>query len=191
MPIPDFDLNRVLPPHLGNPTLQAELSPYAATTVELCHAFATSPDRIKILQGYIRLRQVFQTSGLVEGFQLLDGSFLEDIEALENRPPEDIDVATFYWGFSLAAQQQLIANLPELVDHSKLKGAYMVDHYFVDAGVHPAVTVELSQYWYGLFSHRRDRLWKGMLRIELNTPNDDALASVLLGQRSAPQVVSK
>jgi hypothetical protein len=36
MPIPPFDLNLVLPPHLGDPTVLDELSPYPCTTVELC-----------------------------------------------------------------------------------------------------------------------------------------------------------
>ncbi|HEX9784266.1 MAG TPA: hypothetical protein VGA56_16255 [Opitutaceae bacterium] len=45
---------------------------------------------------------------------------------------------------------------------------------------HPILTVEWTRSWTGLFSHRRDGIWKGMLRIDLNTPAEDTKASALL-----------
>jgi hypothetical protein len=43
-------------------------------------------------------------------------------------------------------------------------------------GHNPFLTVEMARYWSSLFSHRRDRIWKGMLRIDLNTPLQDIQA---------------
>ena len=43
-------------------------------------------------------------------------------------------------------------------------------------GFAPAITVEQTRYWSLLFSHNRQAVWKGMLRIELNTPTEDQQA---------------
>ena len=85
MPIPNFDHNNVLPPHLGNPTNRADLSPYSCSILELCHRFSTSNQRIQILKNFVTFRQRMNAMNIVKGFQWLDGSFLEDIEAAESR----------------------------------------------------------------------------------------------------------
>jgi hypothetical protein len=76
-----------------------------------------------------------------------------------------------------------LATKPELLVHAHVKGTYSVDHYWVSIGSDPVFLVEQTRYWYGLFSHRRDRVWKGMLVIDLiNTADDDA-ARVALGSQ--------
>ena len=80
MPIPAFNHNLVLPPHLGNPAAIGDLSPYSCTTLELCQRFGTTPERRAILGRYLDFRERMATEGLTNGFQWLDGSFLEDIE---------------------------------------------------------------------------------------------------------------
>lgn len=55
------------------------------------------------------------------------------------------------------------------------------DHFLVPLGSAPRVLVDLSKYWYGLFSHRRDRVWKGMLAVALADRSDDAAANSALG----------
>lgn len=182
MPIPPFDLNSVLPPHLGNPTKLEQVSPYRTTTVELVQRFATSPERVKILSGLLGLRKALRDRGMIEGFQLLDGSFLEDVEKAESRAPNDIDVATFFWNLSQDQISALINAVPDIRNHDQVKTHFLVDHYLVNASAAPNIVVEMSQYWYGLFSHRRDNLWKGMLRIELNTPEDDLKAGAYLSE---------
>jgi hypothetical protein len=42
------------------------------------------------------------------------------------------------------------------------------------------VTVDLTRYWILLFSHNRLGVWKGMLKVELNTPDHDAAARLEL-----------
>lgn len=54
--------------------------------------------------------------------------------------------------------------------------SFNLDHYCLDAGYDAAVTLEQTRYWMLLFSHNREGVWKGMLRIELNTPADDKAA---------------
>lgn len=176
MPIPPFDHNLVTPPHSGDPTLIGDLSPYPSTTLELCQQFGTSPERRNILSGFLDFREQLTSKGLTTGFQWLDGSFLEDVETREGRPPKDLDVVTVYWGYSLAFQQQVTANLPEFADPSLAKVNFFLDHYPFDAGHRPETTVELARYWISLFSHNRLAVWKGMLRVELNTAADDSAA---------------
>jgi hypothetical protein len=187
MPIPPFDgILNVLPPHLGNPTRPAELSPYVCTAEELCQRFATSPARKEILDGFLRLRQELMRLG-IEGFQWLDGSFLEDIETQESRNPVDIDVVTFISRpDNEVAITAILSARRELWYKPQVKSTFRADHFLVPLCCEPETLVESTRYWYGLFSHRRDpdRVWKGMLRIELAATDDDNPAWQVL--RSTP-----
>jgi hypothetical protein len=182
MPIPPFDHNLVLPPHLGNPTQRSELSPYPCTTVELCQQFGNSPERRRILELFLEFRERLVSTGLANGFQWLDGSFLEDIEKRENRPPKDLDVVTVYWGYDIPFQQQLKSKFPEFSNPKLAKINFSLDHYPFDASYSPETTVEMSRYWISLFSHNRLAIWKGMLRVELNTVADDLAARAELAK---------
>jgi hypothetical protein len=173
--IPSFDYNLVIPPHIGNPTVSNQLSPYPTDTLQLCQRFATSPERIAILRGLLAFRQRLHYEGLLNGIQWLDGSFLEDIEKREHRPPRDIDVVTFYWGYDFAFQQQMMTAFPEFVRSSLSKAAFSVDHYPVDSSYVPQI-IELTRYWTQLFSHNRLGVWKGMLSLQLNTATIDQSA---------------
>ncbi|MDY0781274.1 DUF6932 family protein [Tenacibaculum sp. IB213877] len=173
MPIPNFDHNNVLPPHLGNPTQRTHLSPYTCTILELCHKFSTSKERIEILKGLIDFRKKMTKNGIIHGFQWIDGSFIEDIEKIENRPPKDIDAVTFYGGIPQNVQINLNANFPEFISPTLSKNKYKVDHYAVDYTYNPNVTVEMTRYWLQLFTHNRNSIWKGILKLEINTPIDD------------------
>lgn len=186
MPVPAFDHNSVLPPHLGNPAIPAHLSPYPATTVELCQTLGTTPERRVILERFLQFRAQLTAAGLVNGFQWIDGSFVEDIEATANRPPNDLDVVTVYWGYDIAFQQQVFAAFPEVANPILSKANFSVDHYVVDASFSPPFTVEWTRYWISLFSHNRVSVWKGMVRVNLNTPGDDATAANFLAAQPAP-----
>lgn len=174
--IPKFDHNLVLPPHLGNPSKIEDLSPYKCTSVEFCERFATSVERIKILIGFIEFREKLHKYGLVNGFQWLDGSFLEDVENREKRPPNDLDLVTIYWGYELFFLNNLMEKFPEFGDNILSKKEYFLDHYLFDAHSPPEFTIYYIRYWLQFFSHNRDAVWKGMLQISLNTPTDDEKA---------------
>jgi hypothetical protein len=186
MPIPAFDHNQVLPPHLGNPALPSRLSPYSATSIELVQRFGTTKDRINILKGFLNFRQELQRNGLHNGFQWLDGSFLEDIEKQEARSPRDLDLVTIYWGYDVAFQNNLVRSFPAFGDRNSAKTDYSLDHFPFDAGNNPLKTVELTRYWVQLFTHNRNKVWKGMVRIELNTSGDDLTAMEILNSIIIP-----
>ncbi len=157
MTIPAFDkILNVLPPHLGDPTSLADHSPYPCTMSELCERFATSAKRREILKGSLTLRSQLFDLG-INGFQWLDGSFLEDIEAQAARDPGDIDVVTFVTSPpDLEALTVIAGSNSWLLDPIHTKANYYVDHFLVSLGAAPRTLIEISRYWYGLFSHRRD-----------------------------------
>ncbi len=94
--IPAWNSAGVLPPIRPNaPGSSPDRSPYVVDLAVLVDRFATSTERMAILDGLLRFRAALHAAGITSGFQWLDGSFLEQVEALEGRAPRDIDVVTF------------------------------------------------------------------------------------------------
>jgi hypothetical protein len=146
----------------------------------LCERFATTAERRALLDGFLRFRELLAQAGFTRGFQWHDGSFLENVEAEESRAPRDLDIVTFYIPPDPNFNGRIAAAFPILADPSRVKRDYGLDHYFLDAAKDPMLTVEGTRYWAGLFSHRRDGTWKGMLRIDLSTPAEDTEARAYL-----------
>lgn len=91
--IPQMNAAHFLPPFLGhNPGQRLWTSPYPASISEVVERFATSPTRVILLHGLLSYRDALRAAGLSEGYQWLDGSFVEDIEWQQHRPPRDIDM---------------------------------------------------------------------------------------------------
>ena len=173
--IPNFNISSVLPPFVGaDPTLPALCSPYESSMSAFIQRFGTSPERIDILRGFLAYRSQLNKVGITSGFQILDGSFVEDCEKIRNRPPNDIDMVTFsYLPIAGVNVSTFVQTNLELFDQNLAKNKYKCDAYFIDLGKDSRLIVEDSFYWYGLFSHQRDtNLWKGMVRIPLMS--DDA-----------------
>jgi len=114
--------------------------------------------------------------GITQGFQWLDGSFLENIEVSEGRDPRDLDVVTFYSGSDSPDSLDILRLFPEFSSASSSKTKYHLDHYAVDFTFAPLVTVEATRYWIQLFTHNRTGVWKGILQLPLNTDSDDQAA---------------
>jgi len=189
MPIPPFNGSGLLPPFLLDPTYRAGGSPYSATIVELVGRFSTSPERLAILDGLIRFRADLHVFGITQGFQWIDGSFVENIDA--TRAPKDVDVVTFFQRpLPLRLTSDLSVALAKNADlfyspRTKLK--YMTDAYFVDLDVDGTSIVSQTRYWFDLFSHRRgDQHRKGMLEIPLGTLADDSEAAKMLKMGGDP-----
>jgi hypothetical protein len=169
MPVPDFNSSGVIPPHLGDPTILQQISPYPVSSLEVCEKFSFSEDRRIILLGWLELRAAIRLAGYTHGFQWLDGSFLEDVENRQSRSPGDIDVVSF-----LHSPSAPVILPPTLTDHDATKNQFNVDHFVVPLNWNGEIIVEHSRFWCGLFSHRReDGVWKGMLRVDLGTNADD------------------
>ncbi len=172
--IPKWDISGVLPPILpGEPGHSSNRSPYKVELSEVVEKFSTSPERRKIIQGLLEYRHELYLIGITSGFQWLDGSFLENIEVQESRPPNDIDVVSFFHlpdGFN---QQLLKSKHGELFTPEQTKLRFHVDAYpYILGQDTSAYHVRMISYWYSMWSHRRDGVWKGFIQVDLSESKD-------------------
>lgn len=189
--IPAFTTSGVLPPFTGDSAAQgANASPYKVAMTDIVSRFATSIERITILEGLLAYREKLRIVGFTEGFQWIDGSFVEDCESANNRgrAPADVDIVTYVYrplssqGNGYMKNDELMpivmAN-PDLFNPKQSKSAYHCDAYHVDLCIPSDMLVEKTAYWFGLFSHSRvSNLWKGILSVSMNS--DDAAARAIL-----------
>jgi len=182
--IPAWNSSAVLPPvRPGQPGHSPDRSPYSAPLSEVVQRFATSLDRIAILRGLLAYRNELARVGIIDGFQWLDGSFMENKELLLNEPPSDVDVVTF---FTLPAgiidERTFVAQNPDLFYPSQSKLRFHVDAYAMLIGNALEVyDIQQISYWYSMWSHRRNGLWKGFVRVDIS-PKEDQIAKALLDQ---------
>ncbi|KPZ34759.1 hypothetical protein AN901_204072 [Pseudomonas syringae pv. theae] len=180
--IPLWNHQGVIPPiDEQNPT-SFERAPYPTDLKQVVERFSTSLERCEVLEGFLSHRSEMHRMGIVSGIQWLDGSFMENVEMLENRPPNDMDVVTFA-DVSANVQQSLSAgDVQKLTDVDWIKATYKVDFYINLLSDPPETLIELAAYWYSMWSHRRSQQWKGFLSVKLDASQDQA-ASDLLGIR--------
>lgn len=184
--LPSWDERGLLPPvRPGADGTSPDRSPYRTTILEVTRCFSMSAERRKILRGFLALRSKLYELGFSEGFQWLNGSFFEHVEATLGRPPGDIDVVTFTKLGTEASQLALIEAAPDLFYPRLAKQKYLVDHYFSGLGEEmQRMDVRWVAYWYSMWSHRRDNQWKGFVEISLDTAGDAGALALLDTQES-------
>lgn len=173
MSIPEWNTAGVIPPiRPGAEGHSPDRSPYPTTMTELVLCYSTTPERRAILDGLLRYRAALHAIGLTRGFQWVDGSFLEETEVLEDRAPNDVDVVTFFeLPNGMAGQEGLLEAGAAIWRREKAE--YRVDAYYEELG-QPVGRSEVQRisYWYSLWSHRRDGIWKGFLQVDLDPQHD-------------------
>jgi hypothetical protein len=172
MPIPAFDHLGVLPPFLGRAHELHARSPYSASMEELATAFGHSVERNAILRGLIAFRSALRAElDLADAIQWIDGSFVEDVERSEGRPPRDVDVLTVG---RFPALSVLTPAQRKLLHPAETKHRFRCDAYVLDLSAKSAeyVTTRVA-YWHGLFAHRRDGTWKGIVALRLDAGDDE------------------
>ncbi len=171
--IPNWNAQGIIPPVDPGDPVSIERSPYIVSLADLVLRYGTTKERVKILAGFLDFRAALHNLGVVQGFQWVDGSFLENIEALENRNPNDMDVVTFFHLPKGQDQANLVNLAPRVFASVHTKQDYEVDAYFVMLNDGPPEPlVGQSAYWYSLWSHRRNGVWKGYLQIDLSSAED-------------------
>jgi len=155
---------------------------------EVVRNFGTSKDRRAILAGLLEYRQELYSLSVLSGFQWLDGSFMENIEVLDNRSPNDVDVVTF---FSLPAgvtQADLFSQAHHLFHVKTSKARFRVDGYpMILSQAMEEYNVHMVAYWYSMWSHTRKSRWKGFVRVNLDQ-TDDIVAHDLLKSMADKEV---
>ncbi|MGP8292522.1 DUF6932 family protein, partial [Vreelandella zhanjiangensis] len=184
--IPNFEESGVLPPFIGDgPTKPANQAPYKVTLEAFVEHFATSEERVGILIGFLQYRTNLKGAGVTDGFQWLDGSFVENVEKTRGRAPNDIDLVTFAHrpnGYSSNDWKGFVQANLSLFSPKMAKASYKCDAYFVDLNLPPKAVVSHTKYWFGLFSHQRETsLWKGMIELELSYDEGPVLQKLLNG----------
>lgn len=180
--IPQWNSGGVLPPirpgQLGH---SPDRSPYRVPLTAVIEKFATSPRRTAILRGLLDYRAALHRCGLVSGFQWLNGSFMEDVETLESRSPNDMDVVTYFYLPSGETQLTFATKAGQLLSNSFVKATYSVDAYpHVLGEPNDHLQVRQISYWYSMWSHRRDGMWKGFIQIDLDPHVDVDAERVLI-----------
>ena len=184
--LPNWNAMGVLPPvDLADPTSDVR-SPYRIDLSDFALRFATSPERIAIIDGLLNYRTELHGVGLTRGFQWIDGSFLENIELLRSRPPKDIDVVTFYQLGPGQTQADVLARNPELFTHDLVSTRFSIDAYTQDLDSPGQDLVWWSAYWYGVWSHQRSTFaWKGFVEVDLDPGQDAHARSIFLSTQPA------
>lgn len=155
-------------------------SPYLSSLDAFFDYFCFSPERLLICRGLMSYRSALHSSGLTSGFQWLDGSFSENVEANQSRSPNDVDVVTFFHPQDGHDLRTIVAGNPDAFDQSKVKADFRVDAYFHQLGqIHGPNEVKMVSYWYSMWSHRRDGLWKGFVQVDLDPKHDNSASSKL------------
>lgn len=147
--------------------------------------FSTTDHRKGLLRGFFRFREALRAQNIQVGFQWVDGSFTEDVEA-QGREPRDIDVVTLsYRPPMLAADAMAWTAFVDaqraggIFDRTLNRDAFDCDTSFVDLHAAPHLIARQAAYWNGLFSHRRDTFqWKGMLAVPLHADDLPAIAAL-------------
>lgn len=191
MPIPPYEGTGLLPPYISDPTHAQNHSPYRCSVLDIAQQLCASDPRQHLFQGFLSYRKMLRGLGIVNGFQWVDGSFTEQIEAIEGRDPNDIDIVTFFHRPALvaddAAWQGFVRANAAVFDVSAMKVQYHCHVHYLDLQQPASWAVEVTRFFNALFSHRRvTRAWKGMLRVELDS-TFDVDAELHLSSLSAPQ----
>ncbi|MDB6000341.1 MAG: hypothetical protein JWP52_2040 [Rhizobacter sp.] len=180
--IPHFNHAHVLPPFVGERLSAAASSPYLVSASELIQRFCSSPPRAVLLRGLLAYRERIGALGFIDGFQWINGSFTENVEAQAGRPPNDVDLVTFArppLGLSHTQINALMQANLDVFDRDQCRSTFHCDSFLVSLTRSPERLVQDVRYWYGLFSHRKaDHVWKGLLQIPL-TSDDDVGAQLL------------
>lgn len=107
---------------------------------QLAQRFAVSTQRRVVLDGLLRYRTELRGLGFVRGFQWLDGSFVEDVEAREGRAPADIDLVTFSYppaGMDKAGINAMMDSRPDLFIQELCKKNFHCDTSIVNLTTSP------------------------------------------------------
>lgn len=192
--LPSWNSLGLIPPIDEQQPASAERSPYTVSLTDFVLRFGQTQPRRVVLDGFLKYRAALHAAGLVSGFQWVDGSFLENVEVIEARTPNDIDVVTFFDLPAGKSQIDMLQQFPDLfpttrVVQQKLKDTYSVDAYVEHLGKAPSRLVRQSSYWYSMWSHRRNQAWKGFVQIDL-APTGDALAIAQLANLASQGVLT-
>lgn len=171
----------LIPPILPNVRpVSPQRSPYIMPIDIFVQCFSFTPTRCNLLIGLLNYRELLYNAGISNGFQWINGSFVERTEERQKRDPNDIDCVTFFYPPDTKSQKEFVDSNQLLFDHDIIKDTYFIDSYYVAL---PTCTdkqlIEETCYWYSLWSHNKDYVWKGFIEIPLNESADHSAKEIV------------
>lgn len=110
---------------------------------------------------------------------------MEHKELLLGEAPKDVDVVTFFMLPEGKDEETFVLENPDLFDSNTIKLKYHVDAFpYRLGGELGAADIKQIAYWYSMWSHRRNGLWKGFVQVDLSTEEDE-VSSTLIAQIEA------
>jgi hypothetical protein len=184
--IPAFNTGGIIPPHLGDPT-QGDRSPYLTDSVELVQNLGFSAERRTILRGLLEYRKMLYDHSFTVGYQLINGSFVENCEYIRGRAPGDVDVFSVldwpqkYLNDVDLFQKEAVPFLSSEAMGPQNKAKFKVDPYLV---IQPGMSLrdyfQAFSHFVLLFSHQKGTdIWKGALSMALDPIADVQAHQVL------------
>ncbi len=165
--IPEYNEFNILPPRINGMDVA-----YECSIEEFVSRFCTTPERAELLKGFNAYRLHLLNGGFTDGYQWVNGSFVQDCEALRNRAPNDIDIVTFNY---LPKQYQMM-DVYDLNRNAayyfgdKMKERFHCDTHFVDLSFKASRVDASKEYWKYEFGRTRDHdlsVSKGFIQLNL------------------------
>ena len=175
--IPDWQYNGLLPAVASEGVDPEGRSPYKVDVRRLVERFGHTDRRRALLRNFFAFRGEVRDCGWYNGFQWLNGSFLEDVERVgEGREPGDIDVVSFLYD-SEVRDPDKARRLASAVGHHDVKARLWVDSYVVNLDGPVELVLDAATYWQSIWGHRKgDRVEKGFVRVSMGDDDGSALA---------------
>ena len=165
--------------------VSTQRSPHSLSLPDFVYRFGHSGERLALVSGFLRYRALLQLAGVGAGFQWVNGSFVEDVERIRGRPPADIDVVNFIYLPSGVSEQEFYGSHRDVFDADYIERNFFVDGYTVAMDLSRPETVQYAirnaVYWYSVWSHTRDRQWKGYIELDLTPSGDPEAWQVVQG----------
>ena len=178
-PLLEWSADGLLPGNDPSKPVSRIRSPYRVSLLDFVQRFGFTGERRRLLRAFLSYRGRLHSSGIVAGFQWVDGSFVEDVERTREKDPGDIDVVNFMHVPGVGGEEQFYEQHRDLFDRFTLRHDYDVDAYNVAMDPLEPATVDFAinnaVYWYSVWSHTEDSTWKGYIQLSLDVA-DDGLA---------------
>ena len=179
----EWTVDGFLPGNDPTASVSERRSPYFLLLSDFVYRFGQSTERRSLVKGLLRYRALLQQAGVDTGFQWVNGSFVEDAERIRGRPPADIDVVNFIHLPDGVSESVFYQSHCDIFDRSRIRRDFSIDSYTVAMDLSRPETVLFAVrnavYWYSVWSHTRDRQWKGYVEVDLDPANDSQAWQVL------------
>ena len=153
-------------------------SPYFATLDDLLSIFGGTNARLTPFSSFLDYRQRLHQVDVIQGYQWLAGSLVEDIESRQSRASGDLDLVTYYRVPDSTDEASLFNQYADIFPPDAVRRRRSIYAYFVPRNaMEPPLIERYHDYWHDLWSHTGRGEPKGFVYLDLSPSNDSTLQS--------------